>query len=371
MYKIPFMRPNVVQRDKYMHYFDQIDESKIYSNYGPLNSRFENRVMADFFNNNGDVTTVNNATTGLILAINHMKRRGKYALMPSFTFSATPLAALWAGLTPYFIDIDEKKWCMDEEILKKAIAELGEEVAVVVPYATFGTCLDLTFYDDLHKSGVPVVIDAAASFGAKQGTTFFGTGFSGAIVYSFHATKSFGVGEGGMVYSEDKTLIQELKKAGNFGYYGSRESTLMGLNGKMSEYTAAIALATLDIMGEKLANRLKIYQLYMDYIKHARLQERGWGLQEISGEVPHQFFSILCPEDRERDYFIDLYKSKGIQVNCYFSPPCHLQELFRNCNHTPLENTQKLSKRIICLPAWEGMESNHIKEVVRVIDEAK
>lgn len=137
---------------------------------------------------------------------------------------------------------------MNREQLEHTVKQLGDEVAVIVPYATFGTAIDLSLYNRLMQQGVPVVIDAASSFGTKtlEEATHFGKGFGGAVVFSFHATKSFGIGEGGLVYSMDQELIKRIRQAGNFGFSSNRESVIQGLNSKMSEYTAAIALATLD-----------------------------------------------------------------------------------------------------------------------------
>ena len=108
--------------------------------------------------------------------------------------------------------------------------------------------MDLTAYQSWHEHGVPVVVDAAASFGATAAGGHFGKNFPGAVVFSFHATKAFGIGEGGLVYSRDTDLISRIRQAANFGFSETRECVLTGLNGKLSEYAAAIALATLDIV---------------------------------------------------------------------------------------------------------------------------
>lgn len=134
------------------------------------------------FNGIGSAVTVSNATIGLILAIAHSKRpQGKYAVMPSFTFAATPLAAEWCGLEPYFLDIEPENWQMNREQLEQAVKLLGDEIAVIVPYATFGTAIDLSVYNKLQEQGIPVVIDAAASFGtiSPEEATHFGKGFGG------------------------------------------------------------------------------------------------------------------------------------------------------------------------------------------------
>jgi dTDP-4-amino-4,6-dideoxygalactose transaminase len=368
MYTIPFMRPNLVKKEKYLHYLDQIDDNRLYTNFGPLNSLFEQRVLQEYFQGEGAVITVNNATTGLMLAIQCAKRKtGKYAIMPSFTFPATALAAQWCGLTPFFVDIDSTNWALDIDKVKEAVLNLGEELAVVIPYPTFGNNIDLTYYQQLEDSGVPVVIDAAASFGAKDDLGQFGMGFSGYVVYSFHATKGFGIGEGGLVYSKDSFKIGELKKSSNFGFFGARETQTLSLNGKIPEVSAAIALATLDCFDEKIKVRNTINEWYDHYISQYGLLELGWECQEIKGKVIPLFRSILSPNGNDSSNLTAELAAQGIQVAHYFSPPCHKQVFFMDCPKSDLDVTENVSERIFSLPLWEEMEEQHVNEVVKSI----
>ncbi|MFS0919252.1 aminotransferase class I/II-fold pyridoxal phosphate-dependent enzyme [Brevibacillus sp. 179-C 1.1 NHS] len=366
MDQIPFLKPNVVKIEQYISYLEQIDDNRLYSNYGPLNRRFEENILTDFYNEIGAVTTVNNATTGLILAISLRKRENaKYAVMPSFTFSATPLAAMWCGLQPYFIDIEPTEWCMDNQILKETIEHLGEEVAVVVPYATFGTSLDLPYYQKLENDGIPVVIDAAASFGClNENLEQFGKGFTGAVVYSFHATKAFGIGEGGIIYSTDKEYIKKIRHAANFGYVSSRSSLLLGLNGKLSEYMSAIGIATLDVYQEKISKRQEIHEWYVRGIDEIRLRHKGWELQRTHGRIPYQTMSILCPKNMDNEVIIQKLGQQGIECRMYFSPPCHKQDHFIQMPRTDLSVTEEVCSRIISLPFWEEMNQDQVKRVV-------
>lgn len=111
--------------------------------------------------------TVCHATIGLMLALKQAvssppDKKGRYAVMPSFTFAATAQAALWAGLIPVFCDIDERTWIASPETEEDILRRLGYDVAVVVPYATFGNAIDFARYNRLSEHcGVPVVIDAA------------------------------------------------------------------------------------------------------------------------------------------------------------------------------------------------------------------
>lgn len=365
MEKIPFLRPNLVNHEAIIPYLLEIDASRIYSNFGTLNTRFEQRVLDEYFDNIGAVTTVNNATLGLILAISQSKRpKGKYALMPSFTFAATPLAAIWCGLEPFFIDIRSDDWCMDEKLLSEVLQILGDEVAVVIPYATFGTNMNLEYFQQTHEAGVPVVVDAAASFGAKGSQNYFGKGFPGCVVYSFHATKSFGVGEGGAVYSANTDLIAKIRQAENFGFSASRETTLTALNGKMSEYTAAIALSTLDVFEEKIKKRQKIYDWYLEEINQKDLLNKGWTIQKSNGKIPYQFMPICSPEGEKNKDIIHLLASKNIEARTYFSPPCHQHPLFIGYPHTPLTVTEKVSSQIVSLPLWEEMTHQDVHLII-------
>ncbi|NTU21784.1 DegT/DnrJ/EryC1/StrS family aminotransferase [Brevibacillus sp. HB1.2] len=368
---IPFLRPNLVNVEKYINLLQEIDQTNIYSNYGPINTKFEQVILSDYFHNRGSVTTVNNATSGLILAISESKRKNaRYAIMPSFTFAATPLAAIWSGLTPYFLEVSPGSWSLDEKLVENALQELGDEVAVVVPYATFGSAIDLTYYNSLQERGIPVVVDAAASFGTNHINGQFGIDFSGSIVFSFHATKAFPVGEGGLVYSSNTELVRKIRMAGNFGFDENRSSISLGLNSKMTEYTAAIGIATLEHFSEKVKIRQEIYKWYKQ-LAEGKLLSKGWGLQETQGSIAHQFMPMLCPKELRNNDIVQYLLEKGIQARTYFSPACHQQELFISCPKGDLSFSEDIASRIISLPLWEGMKYSDVEYIIESLNKVE
>lgn len=368
MMRIPFLKPSLVKKERYLAYLDQIDESQLYSNFGPLNSRFEQSVLDGCFDGQGGVTTVANATLGLMLAISASRRpHGRYAVMPSFTFPATPLAAMWCGLEPYFVDIRESDWCLSEPLVEAAIRDLGDQVAVVVPYPVFGTHIDIRYYSGLLKRGIPVVIDAAASFGTRNDGEHFGKGFEGAVVFSFHATKPFGIGEGGLVYSANPELAETIRRGSNFGFDSSRVSVMPGLNAKCSEYAAAVALATLGEFGQKVDHRIGLFATYADKLNRHGLLGKGWEIQSVSGAVPQQIMSVLCPEGGEGREVTARMDTLGIQCRNYFYPGCHRQPQFLECPHADLPVTERVSRRIVSLPFWEDMDEATVETVVAAL----
>lgn len=365
MIRIPFLKPNLVPSESYKAYLDSIDQNNIYSNFGPLNSLFEHRIVDEWFDGIGAASTVANATLGLITAVSNGKRaKGRFALMPSFTFAATPLAAMWCGLEPYFVDIREGDLCMDTDLLRETVEKLGDDVAVVVPYAAFGTNIDLSVYRSLQESGIPVIVDAAASFGAHGPQGQFGKGFPGAVIFSFHATKTFGIGEGGMVYSNESSLVDEVRLLSNFGFSEERVSVAMGLNAKLSEYAAAVGLATLDIFPKKVSRRQEIHGWYLKLFQNSGLFDRGWEVQKYEGSVPFQFMTVLCPEGQTNtDYMAELSRS-NIESRAYFAPSCHQQPRFESAARTTMTVTERISRRVISLPMWDAITEDLTQMVV-------
>lgn len=368
MPNIPFLKPSVVELKSYKKYLQEIDASCIYTNFGPLNNHFESRIISEVFQDKGYCTTVNNCTSGLILAINAIKRNNaKYAVMPSFTFSATAQAAIWCGLEPYFIDIDRDEWSIDNSKLLDTVDKLDDEIAVIIPYATFANNINLDVYKDLQNKGFPVVIDAAPGLGSKLNGTAFAKGFKGATVFSLHATKGFGIGEGGLVYSANSELINTVRQTSNFGFSSPGNAETLGLNAKMPEYAAAIALATLDVLDKKVAKRIKIKKMYLDGFEASGLLDKDWFVQKTCGDIPSQFFSLLLPKNNHLNKMGVFMEENGISTRHYFSPCCHQQKCFQHYRRGDLSITENIASRIISLPLWEQMTSEHVDHIIDTV----
>src|SRR5580698_7056728 len=143
---IPLVRPAPPQLSLAVDELRSLEESGIFSNYGPVNTRFEEEMLERFFGGEGACVTVCNATIGLMLAIKEAVgdvTPGQYALMPAFTFAAAAHAALWCGLTPLLCDINSKTWAADPDAELEMLTRHAGKIAVIVPYATFGYPIDV------------------------------------------------------------------------------------------------------------------------------------------------------------------------------------------------------------------------------------
>lgn len=363
---VPLIRPSPPALSQATARLRTIEDSGVFSNFGPVNTAFEHDMVARLFAGEGACTTVCNATIGLMLAVQQAigdrPTRPRYALMPSFTFAAAAQAALWCGLVPLFCDIDPTTWtaCAAEE--ERLLARHGSDIAVIMPYATFGYDLDLARYAELtRRTGVPVVVDAAASLGTRSADgRGFGTGFGGLIVYSMHATKSFSTGEGGVIYSADLDAIARLRQMSNFGFGQPRTATMPGLNGKLSEVGALLAHLRLGEYEDILSHRATLMRGYRQALPELTYQP------ELPGMQAHQFVPGLLPAALAgcRGEIAAALARQGIGSATYFSPHLMQQDYFaRHGLGCALPVTDDVAGRVVSLPLFDGMTQLDLIEV--------
>ncbi len=382
---IPFLQPNPSRLSELGAELARIEESGVFSNYGPVNTRFEHALTASLFAGTGGCLTVCNATIGLMLAIRHAvdaaardaghpvhrageAARRRYVIMPSFTFAATAHAALWCGLTPLLCDIDPDTWLPCAASEDALLARYEGQVAAIVPYATFGNCLDMDRYDRIAREhGVGIVVDAASSLGSldAQGRGF-GTGSRHSVVFSMHATKTFAVAEGGVIYNADPDALAAMRAMGNFGFTEPRVARLPGLNSKLGEVTALQALAKLAEFPSVVAHRVALARQYLHGLP-------GWTFQRMTGQRhAYQFMPMLLPESYQgtRAGFLDEMRHHGIGASTYFSPHLAEQPYFRDaCAMGDLRVTERVASRIIALPMSDALTCAHVTLVCELLRE--
>jgi dTDP-4-amino-4,6-dideoxygalactose transaminase len=363
---IPLVRPAPPQLSLAVAELQSLEQSGIFSNFGPVNTLFEQEMLDRFFGGKGACTTVCNATIGLMLAIKDAvgeQPSGKFALMPGFTFAAAAHAALWCGLTPLLCDVHLANWAADPAAEAEMLAQYAGKIAVVMPYATFGYPIDLEHYKRLaDQLGVPVVVDAAASLGTcDEHGRGFGSGFAGSVVYSMHATKSFAVGEAGLIYSADTDRIARIRTMSSFGFGEPRTATMVGLNGKVSEVTALLGRLRLLDYDSIMEHRAALSNRYREALPEFQFQLRAPGTQA------HQFVPALLPSGLggRRAAIRAALADQGIATGAYFSPHLMEQPYFqKTCVAGPLPVCDDVSARMISLPLFDTMTHHEVDHVV-------
>ncbi|WP_137862253.1 MULTISPECIES: aminotransferase class I/II-fold pyridoxal phosphate-dependent enzyme [unclassified Sphingomonas] len=370
MHNLPLIAPQPPRLSAMIEALQAIEARGVYSNGGPVVREFEARAVAELFGGEGAALAVNNATIGLILAIRQAARgrKGKYALLPSFTFAATAHAAIWAGLTPILLDSDPDDWAASAGAEEAALARHAGEVAVLLPYDTFGTCIDLARYARLSEQhDIGVVVDAAASLGSLDAAgRGFGTGARFASVFSMHATKTFATAEGGLIYSADTEQVEALRRMHNFGFGAPRSATEAGTNAKLPEILGLLALAKLDEIGVIAEHRAALDRAYRTGLGDAVTFQATTARRQVA-----QFMPMLLPPGSDRAAVTAELAAQGIGTGHYFAPHLAQQPYFqRECLLAPTPIADDLAARILSLPIIDTMTEANVATISEALHAA-
>lgn len=365
-YNIPFIKPSFPEEHEIAKDYSQIVDSNWFTNFGPYEQEFRAR-LEEYVGNDVKAVTFNNATIGLLAAIEGLIGRGngkEYIAMPSFTFIAGAQAIIWAGYKPYFVDIDSKSLQMDVNNLENVI----DEVKGVLFCNVFGIGNpDMEAIEEIAtKNSKPLVVDSAAGFGSKYiDGTFLGNK-GDCEVFSFHATKPFAIGEGGAILTKDIELAKRLKKITNFGFGDSRDAEELGFNGKLQEFNAAIGILQLKKLDAKIASRQDTYSQYASF-----LENLGFKAIDNAENSSLGFAPFVCPEAIGRNGLVRYLNINGIQAREYYNPPIHRQSYFvSNRNQwadSGLDNTENVCDNIFSLPIHDDMRMVDVESVLSEI----
>ena len=359
---IPIARPRLPTVTHIAPYLREIDANGWYSNFGPLSSRLQARLADHWGIAKPELCLFASGTAAITLTLLASGApAGSSCLMPSWTFAASAGAVRAAGLVPHFVDVDPETWALNPAAIRSLAKR--PEVGAILVVAPFGAPLDLPAWDEVRRAtGLPVVIDGAAAFDSLRDGGSMVAGQCPVIV-SLHATKVFGVGEGGAVLCRDMAWLERVRRLSNFGFAGTREALLPGVNGKMSEYAAAVGLAALDTWR---ATRARWASVTAHYVHSLHRLELGtvpnFGCGWVSSTLP-----VLWPGDAACA-LADL-SDHGIGALRWWGPGCHAQPAFRDCPREPLPVTEALAQRCVGLPFWQDLTPTQIDLVCSAVAE--
>jgi dTDP-4-amino-4,6-dideoxygalactose transaminase len=363
---VPVFRPQLPTAAKLLFYLNRIDESRIYSNHGPLVAEFESGVSQLLGLPPDSCVSACNGTIALVGAIlaaaGKAKAERPFALVPAFTYTATALAIELCGYEPYLIDIDPETWILDSQRVS-AHPMLGR-IGLIVPVAPFGRPVPQAAWRALgERTGIPVVIDGAAGFDLAIDSARDSLGAI-PVVQSFHATKSFTSGEGGAVITTDKELAMRTAEAMNFGFHDSRESRCASVNGKMSEYHAAVGLAELHGWQEKLAALQRVAGLY-------RTEAEGAGIPHhliTTPEISSCYILFRSTNTLQAAAVTSALKRDGIGYRFWYGGGLQSQPHFQKARRDDgLEVTEQTAGTLIGLPVAPDLDGRTVARVVATL----
>lgn len=368
--KIPFNRPTLPPYDLVRKRIEAFYETGMITN-GPVVSRLEAGIRDAF--RTGNAVAVSCCTSGLMLALKCLGASGKVAL-PSFSFFASAHAAAWNGLEPVFVDVEPDSWNMSPPALERAL-EADGDISAIMPVHIFGNPCDVGGLETLTRDrGLYLIFDSAHAMGAKVADRWIG-GFGDVEVFSLSPTKLAVAGEGGVLTTDSEALAVMLRAGRDYGNAGDYNPSFFGLNARMSEFHAALAIESFNMLESNVSRRNTIAEKYVEGL--STLDGISFQAIKAGNRCTYKDFTILVDEEKfglSRDSLAWYLSGEGVDTRTYYDPPVHRMIAYwerwgRSCDEY-LPETNRLSEGVLSLPMWSHMELGLIDSIVEMIHAA-
>ncbi len=357
------MRPRLPTAQQLLPFLRIIDENRIYSNFGPLNEKLQTQLAdkhREWFGTRPDVVSTSNGTSAIEILLQTLNLPpGSKILIPALTFVATCTAVQRMGYLPVVVDVDADSWLMTTESVR-GVDLTG--VSAAVPVATFGAPQDVAAWGEWSaRTGVKVIIDAAAGFGSQD----VAPGVS--ATFSLHATKSLGAAEGGFIMTLDSSQAQTAKKLTNFGIPDLR--LLVGTNAKLSEYHAAIALVALENWGDVVERRSLVRRHYLECLSRY-IDSNTLAVQKPHAKIPSVFLVRFATEGA-RERCRQLCEELGVGTRSWYTPLIHRHPAISGiaCG-SDLKHASHLADRLLGLPFYPDLSFDDVEYVASIVGRA-
>lgn len=359
---LPFARPARPPLDRVLQRVTRSYESGQLTNGAlvrELEERMADRLRVDH------VVAVSSCTSGLMLVVQALvEGRPGPVVLPSFTFSASAHAVAWNGRTPRFVECDPDTFQIDLAHAEPAL----DGASALMPTHVFGAPCSPEAVEKLAAStGVPVVFDAAHAMGATFQERPIG-GFGDAEVFSLTPTKPMVAGEGGLIATHDADLAARLRLGRDYGNPGNYDTRFVGLNARMSEFHAAMALESLGLLDRTLARRRELAMRYVAGLADVPgIRTQVVPLADVS---TYKDFTIAVDADQfgiDRNQLVAVLAAEGIDTRNYFDPPVHRQHAYRSEPALCLPTTEAVSRSVVSLPIYPDLSIDDVNVVIKAI----
>lgn len=356
--------PNIGNRTRLFERIGALLDRRQLTNNGPFVQELEQK-LAEYLGVRHCIA-ICNGTLALQIVCRAVGLEGE-VILPSFTFIATAHALNWQNLTPVFCDVEETHHIDPGEIRKRITPRTSGILGVHI----WGQACNIAAIRDIaeqHK--LRVIYDAAHALGCSYSGQMIG-GFGDAEVFSFHATKFFHTFEGGAITTNNDHLAEKIRLIRNFGFVGYDDVRCLGINGKMSEVSAAMGLTLLESIDDILETNLGNYEQYTELLANvpglkmlAPDKNEKSNYQYVVVELDEAFTGI------HRDDLLRVLHAENVLARRYFYPGCHRMEPYRSIQPDIdlwLPNTNRLISRVFSLPTGTSVSPEEISRVCEII----
>lgn len=355
--QINVTRPYLPPLDEYVRYLEGIWARGQLTNHGPLACELEEQLERQlgvkhlFF--------VNNGTVALQIALKALNLQGDVLTTP-FSYVATTSSIVWEKCRPVFVDIDPATLCLNPDLIEPAITPETQAILAVHIYGYPCDVERIQAIADRH--GLKVIYDAAHVFyGQYKGHSLLAYGDISTL--SFHATKIFHTVEGGAVVTDNDDLAEKIAAMRYFGFNGPGEDKALGLgiDGKNSEFHAAMGLCLLPKVSELIAARKGLSELYDELLGDLELT-RPVLLPEATYD--YAYYPILFSSEAVLLGVLSALNAQGIYPKRYFYPALNTLPYV---TPQPMPVAEDVARRVLCLPLYDGLEPAQVHAICEII----
>lgn len=353
---IPVTKPFLPPQQRYQAYLDGVWQRQWLTNMGPLANKLE--IELKRFLDVQHALFVTNGTIALQLAIKALDLKGEIITTP-FSFIATTSSIVWEGCAPVFVDIDPLSLNIDPSKIEAAITD---KTSAIIATHVYGNPCDVSAIKDIAtRHNLKVIYDAAHAFGVNlYGKSVFEYG--DVSTCSLHATKLYHSVEGGLVFTPHPNLLKKIAHMRNFGFNGPESFLELGINGKNSEFHAAMGLANLAYVEEILEKRKKLTETYDSYTRNLRARKPKW---HESASKNYAYYPLVFEDSALMHKCITRLQYNEIGTRRYFYPS--LASSLPYLKSVRLKNTDEVSNRVLCLPLYYDLSEEEVEVICRLM----
>jgi dTDP-4-amino-4,6-dideoxygalactose transaminase len=342
--------------NEYINILESIWQNHHLTNRGPLVLKLEKEICKKLNLNN--LLFVSNGTIAIQLAIKALNITGEVITTP-FSYVATTNSLLWEGCQPVFCDISSETFCIDP---RKIEALITKKTTAILATHVYGIPCNVEEIERIaNKHNLKVIYDAAHAFGVEyKNKNIFDYG--DVSTCSFHATKLFHTIEGGSVTAKDLEVLKLITLYHSFGHLGDDYFT-QGINGKNSEFHAAMGLCNLPKLDELITARKKHSDYYTSLLSPDIISRP---IIPDNTSYNYAYYPVVFKDEATLLSVKSILFKSEINTRRYFYPS--LNDLPFLTEHYECPVSEDVSKRVLCLPLYFDLEKDIIEKISTIIN---
>ena len=326
---------------------------------GPEVAELEERLAA--YTGSKYCITVANGTDALQIAQMALGiGSGDEVITPGFTYIATAETVALLGAKPVYVDVDRATYNLDPKLLE---ASITEKTKAIIPVSLFGQCAD---FDEINaialKRGIPVIEDAAQSFGA----TYKGRkscNLSTISCTSFFPSKPLGCyGDGGAIFTNDDELAKVMRQIARHGQEKKYHHIRIGINSRLDTLQAAILLAKLPVLDDEINARNVIANFYLENLRNSDV------VAPFIASGNESAWAQYTLDINKRDFWRQKLEKAGIPTAIYYPLPLNKQPAVANYE-VSLTNGDYLAEHVLSLPCSPSLTPDQLALIAETLQD--